>query len=197
MSRPFSQACENNKQYILDIIIQVYQAGDTVLEIGSGTAQHIIHFARHMPAVKWQPAELGENMSTLMEGLSGIELENILMPPLQLDVSDSWPLIEVDGIFSANCLHIMAEESVDDFFHGVGRILRPGGHLCVYGPFKYGGEFTTQSNADFDSSLKSRCPVSGIRDFEKVNQLAQDVGLQLVADHSMPANNQLLHWHKA
>lgn len=196
MSKPFSQACENNKQFILDVISQIFQPGETVLEIGSGTAQHILHFASHMPTVDWQPAELGENMTTLMEGLSDAQLANILMPPLQLDVSDAWPLLEVDGVFSANCLHIMAEESVDDFFHGVGRILRSGGNLCVYGPFKYDGKFTTQSNADFDSSLKSRCPVSGIRDFEKVNQLAGEVGLQLVADHSLPANNQLLHWRK-
>ena len=196
MNRPFSQACENNKPFILEIIRHVYQPGQRVLEIGSGTAQHVLHFARNMPQVNWQPAELEENIPTLLAGLEGEDLPNIILPPLVLDVSGSWPELRVEGVFSSNCLHIMPASSVNDFFAGIDQILLPGGNLCVYGPFKYQGEFTTLSNADFDRWLKARDPRSGIRDFETVNALAADIGLELVADHAMPANNQLLHWRR-
>jgi cyclopropane fatty-acyl-phospholipid synthase-like methyltransferase len=100
----------------------------------------------------------------------------------------------VDGIFSANTLHIMPAAHVEHFFHGVKRVLRPGGRLCVYGPFKYGGEFTTPSNARFDQWLKERNPLSGVRDFEQVAAWAREAGLRLRADHALPANNQLLVW---
>lgn len=196
MSKPFSQACENNKGPILEKISDVFQPGDTVLEVGSGTAQHILHFAANMPEVTWQPTELGENMHTLLAGLKGEERANILLPPLVLEACEKWPDIEVEGIFGANCLHIMSQKSVECFFEGVGRHLKPGGNLCVYGPFRYRGEFTTDSNAEFDQWLKARNPVSGIRDFERVDELAGNIGLTLVADHSLPANNQLLHWRR-
>lgn len=196
MSKPFSQACENNKGPILEKILAIFQPGDTVLEVGSGTAQHILHFATNMPEVTWQPTELGENMPTLLAGLEGEERDNIQLPPLVLEACEEWPDIEVEGIFGANCLHIMSQKSVECFFEGVGRHLKPGGNLCVYGPFRYKGEFTTDSNAEFDQWLKARNPVSGIRDFEMVDELAGNIGLTLVADHSLPANNQLIHWRR-
>ena len=117
--------------------------------------------------------------------------------PLVLDVADEpWPIGPVDGMFTANTLHIMRHEYVERFFRGAGHVLKEGGTLCVYGPFKYDGEFTTPSNASFDIWLKQRDPLSGVRDFEQVHAWAQEAGLELVADHNMPANNQLLVWRK-
>lgn len=197
MNKPFSQACENNKDPILEKIIHIFQPGDTVLEIGSGTGQHVLYFTTQLPEVTWLPAELNENMHTLLAGLEGEERSNLQLPPLTLDTSEEWPDIEVDGIFAANCLHIMSQNSVTCFFEGVGRLLRPGGNLCVYGPFKYQDQFTTESNAEFDQWLKARNPVSGIRDFEMVDELAAKEGLTLMADYSLPANNQLIHWQRA
>jgi cyclopropane fatty-acyl-phospholipid synthase-like methyltransferase len=196
MAKPFSQSCENNKQYILDIICHEFAAGSRVLEIGSGTAQHVAHFAAAMPAVQWLPSDLPRNLATVQAGLADCSLRNIATP-VALDVAaHAWPVAEVDGIFTANTLHIMSEDHVRLFFRGVQRVLRPGGTLCVYGPFKYGGEFTTPSNARFDVWLKERDPLSGVRDFERVDSLAQAAGLQLRADHAMPANNQLLVWDR-
>ena len=100
----------------------------------------------------------------------------------------------VDTVFSANCLHIVATDSVENFFAGVGMQLRAGGLLMVYGPFKYDGQFTSESNDRFDDWLKERNPQSGIRDFEWVNSLADRAGLDLLEDNPMPANNQLLVW---
>lgn len=194
-SRPYSQACENNKAFILEKLIPIVQPGDTVLEIGSGTGQHAIHFAGNLQGVTWQPAELREDQAVLLAGLEGHGLPNLL-EPVVVDVRDTWPQGQYDGVFSANCLHIMSAPCVELFFEGVGTLVKPGGYLCVYGPFNYNGTFTSQSNADFEQWLKARDPLSGIRDFEWVNSLAENAGFSLVEDHAMPANNRFLHWKR-
>ncbi|MEY4640050.1 MAG: hypothetical protein RLZZ227_44 [Pseudomonadota bacterium] len=197
MTKPFSQACENNKQHILDIIRAEFAPRSRVLEIGSGTAQHVTHFARALPDVSWLPSDIAANLETVHAGLADCSLANIATP-LALDVAQQpWPVSQLDGIFTANTLHIMSEMHVEDLFRGVQRVLRPGGRVCVYGPFKYGGEFTTPSNAQFDQRLKARDLRSGVRDFEWVNALAAQRGLRLRVDHAMPANNQLLVWDMA
>lgn len=196
MVRPFSQACENNKQYILDVIRHEFHAGNRVLEIGSGTAQHVRHFARALPEVQWLPSDIPDNLGTVQAGLADDAPPNVAAP-IALDVArQPWPVTGVDGIFSANTLHIMSESDVEHFFRGVKQVLLPGGTLCVYGPFRYHDEFTTPSNARFDLWLKERDPRSGVRDFERVDALARAAGLELRADHAMPANNQLLVWKR-
>lgn len=195
---PFSQSCENNKRFILDRIQDEFASGSCVLEIGSRTAQHVTFFAQQMPLVRWLPSDIPENMATLVECLDGQRYDNIAAP-VALDVTQNpWPLdpAGVDGAFSANTLHIMPLSAVECFFNGVGRVLRPGGKLCVYGPFKYGGDFTTTSNAQFDANLRSGNPESGLRDIEHVAALATAQNMHLLRDHAMPANNQLLIWQK-
>ena len=199
MTVPFSQACENNKRPILAHVQNVFKAGSTVLEIGSRTAQHVTFFAEMMPSVHWQPTDIAENIPILVEALAECKLANVA-PPVMLDVTmNPWPLDAMvtatfDGVFSANTLHIMPAPAVEHFFAGVGKALGTKGQLCVYGPFKYDGDFTTPSNADFNVWLKEKYPESGIRDFEWVDELARAQGLSLVNDFDMPANNQLLVW---
>jgi len=196
MSKPFSEACENNKVPILAVISGYFSPGDIILEIGSLTTQHVQYFARQMPRVTWQPSDIKANLDTVRAGLAGVDLDNIL-PPLPLDVTDdSWPLVMADGVFSANTLHIMPESHIGRFFRGVGTVLAPQGHLCVYGPFNYNGEYTSESNARFDQWLKAQGRHGGIRDFEVVNAHATQEGLVLVSDHEMPANNRMLVWQK-
>ncbi len=200
--KPFSQACENNKHFILDRIKGQFQAGTVVLEIGSRTAQHVTFFAAMMPTVRWLPSDIPENLATLIDCLDGDLHANIASPfaldvtqnPWQLSDADSDAGARVDGVFTANTLHIMPEAAVECFFRGVGRVLRPGGKLCVYGPFKYNGEFTTASNEQFDVHLRSQHAESGVRDFERVDDLAKEQNMQLMNVHEMPANNQLLVW---
>lgn len=194
MSKPFSQACENNKHAILEKLSAAFPPASVVLEIGTCTAQHVRWFAQAMPAVRWLPSDIPANLPIVRIGLSDCTLPNIAAP-LALDVAaEPWPVDCVDGIYTANTLHIMSIDHVAAFFRGVGRTLRPGGTLCVYGPLKYAGEFTTPSNARFDAWLKERDPVSGVRDVETLVAWAAAQGLELVADHAMPANNQLLVW---
>ena len=191
MTLQFSQACENNKAAILDILQNYFVDIDRVLEIGSGTGQHAVHFSKNLPHLLWQPTEQEEYLEGL---LCRVEQEGgkNLLPPLVLDVNCAWPVTQVSGIFSANTLHIMSWLEVEKLFSTLGNTLLPEGILCLYGPFNYNNNYVSDSNRKFDGWLKARDPQSGIRDFEAVLQLSEKAGLGLLEDHIMPANNRLL-----
>lgn len=190
---PFSQACENNKLPILEVLKRHLTSPQSVLEIAGGTGQHAAYFAAALPFLTWQSTDIPDNLPVLTPRINSAGLSN-LPPPQALDVNGDWPAQRYDAVFTANSLHIISTESVENFFTGVGSHLKAPGLLLVYGPFKYRGAFTTESNQRFDSWLKDRDPVSGVRDFEWVNSLAEQVGLSLIEDNPMPANNQLLVW---
>ncbi len=194
---PFSQACENNKQFVLEILQRHLSAGDRVLELAGGTGQHAVHFAQSMPGLHWQSSDIPSNVDILNLRIESAKLPN-LPAAIPIDVNASpWEFNKATAIFSANSLHIMSAPSVGNFFKGIGEHLEDDGKLIVYGPFKYAGEFTTESNAGFDLWLKDRDPVSGVRDFEWVTELASQVGLKLLEDNIMPANNQCLVWQRS
>jgi cyclopropane fatty-acyl-phospholipid synthase-like methyltransferase len=191
-----AEACERNKAPILQVLRTEFAASRAVLEIGSGTGQHAVYFAAHLPQLTWQPSEVASLLPALAERVR-LEGSPNLRAPIALDVrARPWPHAEADAIFTANTLHIMAWAEVEDFFHGVGAALGPGGVLCVYGPFNYQGRYTSASNAQFDAWLKARDPHSAIRDFEALNTLAAAQELMLAADHAMPANNRTLVWRR-
>lgn len=194
--KPYSEACEQNKDPILAVLREVFASHKKILEIGSGTGQHAVYFAHALPHLVWQTSDLPENHPGIRLWLNESGLTNVLAP-LVLDVAQrSWPIEKVDGIFSANAIHIMSWRCVQKMFEGIGRVLEPGGAACLYGPFNYGGSYTSESNARFDAWLKMRDPESGVRNFEDVDALAQAQGLHLVKDYPMPANNRSLVWEK-
>lgn len=196
MHKPFSQACENNKRPILAVLREAFAGLTEVLEIGSGTGQHAVFFAAELPALRWQPSDRAENLPGIRAWCGEAALPNLL-PVLELDVCQQpWPVAAADAVFSANTAHIMGWDGVEAMFAGVGGRLRPGGVFCLYGPFNYGGRYTSPSNAEFDTWLKSVDPVRGIRDFEAVDELARRTGLVLAGDHAMPANNRTLVWRR-
>ncbi len=198
MIKPFSQACENNKNPILKILKEAFAPVQSVLEIGSGTGQHAVYFAEHLPHLIWQPTDLEENLDGIACWIEEHNSLSNLKMPRSLDISNiPWPVAPVDGVFSANTLHIMGEPEVVQFFEGLSYALVSGGTLCIYGPFNYAGKFTSDSNAQFNKWLYQQNPKSAIRDFEWVSQLAENAGLVLVKDHPMPANNRLLQWRRA
>jgi cyclopropane fatty-acyl-phospholipid synthase-like methyltransferase len=166
-----------------------------VLEIGSGTGQHAVYFAARLPYLVWQTSELPVHHAGILAWLAEAQLPN-LRQPLVLDVAGDWPAATYDAAFTANTLHIMAWPLVERFFRGVRGVLAPGAVLAAYGPFNYGGAFTSESNAQFDRWLKSRDPASGIRDFDQVCALAAANGLAFVRDVPMPANNRTLLWRR-
>jgi cyclopropane fatty-acyl-phospholipid synthase-like methyltransferase len=194
---PFSEACERNKGPILDILRDAFAPARRVLEIGSGTGQHAVWFARHLTHLQWQPTDRATELPGLRERIADEGTPNLLAP-VELDVLVTpWPAPPADAVFSANTLHIMGWPGVEAFFAGIATVLaEDGATLAVYGPFRYRGSYTSPSNAAFDDWLKRRDPASGIRDFEAVDALARAAGLTLAADHAMPANNQLLVWRR-
>jgi len=180
---------------IAGILALYLDAADSLLEIGSGTGQHAVYFAARFPHLRWQASDLAAHLPGIRLWLDEAALPNLL-PPLPLDVNGAWPATRFDAVFSANSAHIMSDATVAAMFRGVPRVLEAGGVFALYGPFNYGGAYTSESNARFDDWLKARDPQSGIKDFERLDALAQEGGLRLIADHEMPVNNRTLVWRR-
>jgi hypothetical protein len=192
---PFSQACENNKNPILAILRRHLRGDESVLEIAGGTGQHCVYFTENFPELKWQSSDIPSNVKNLNLRINSTARDN-LPAAIPLDVNQPvWNCPDSEIVFTANSLHIMSARSVENLFRGLDQIGNTK-KLFVYGPFKYDHEFTTDSNANFDLWLKEQNAESGIRDFEWVCELASGVGLTLLEDNVMPANNQLLVWHR-
>ena len=196
MGKPFAESCEQNKAVILAVIKPLLQQARHVLEIGSGTGQHAVHFAAAMPHLEWFTSDRLEHHAGVRMWLSEAACENI-HEPLTLDVTQAeWPRLEVDAVFTANTAHIMSWEAVQAMFAGVGQVLEEQGLFLMYGPFNYNHRYTSDSNAQFDVWLKHRDPRSGIRNFEDLEVLAGQAGMTLAMDYAMPANNRILTWQK-
>ena len=194
--KPFAPACERNRDPILEVLRRQFARCRTVLEVGSGTGQHAVHFAAALPSLTWQCTDLPSRLPGIRQWLDEAGLPNT-PPPLPLDLAGPWPAGPYDGVFSANVLHIVDWPKVEAFFAGAARSLGDAGVLVVYGPFNEGGTYTSPSNRDFDAWLKARDARSGIRDIEAVQALAEAAGLQSVGDVAMPANNRCLVWRRS
>jgi cyclopropane fatty-acyl-phospholipid synthase-like methyltransferase len=170
--KPYSESCEQNREPILSVLRDVFADRRQVLEIGSGTGQHAVFFGQNLPHLTWQTSDLAPNHDGIRAWLHEAKLANVLFP-LLIDANDPvWPVKKMDAIFSVNAVHIMSWKEVLKLFEGIGKALTDDGVLCLYGPFNYGGKFTSESNARFDGWLKMHNPLSGVRDFEAVDQLA-------------------------
>ena len=201
-NKPFSQACENNKQPILKILTEVFSRRQHVLEIGTGTGQHAVFFGQHLPHLTWQTSDLLRNHQGINLWLDETNCANV-KKPIVIDLNkagaiskDTLSIDCIDGIYTANTLHIISWSLVVNFFNDIGNQLTPKASVCIYGPFKYQGKFTSESNAKFDLWLKERDINSGIRDIEAILSLADSVDLKLTDDHEMPDNNRLLVFSK-
>jgi cyclopropane fatty-acyl-phospholipid synthase-like methyltransferase len=193
LEKPLSEACVRNQAAILTQLRPLLTRPATVLEVGSGTGQHAIHFAAALPHIVWQSSDLPVHHPGIRAWLDEAGLPNT-PPPLALDVWGDWPARRFDAVFSANTLHIMSAAGVEQFFAGVGAVLHAGGLLVVYGPFNEHGVPTSESNRAFDTWLRARDPDAGLRDIGWLATLARKAGLTPQADHTMPANNRLLVW---
>jgi len=195
VEKPNAPSCERNREPILDVLNDHFADRRAVLEIGSGTGQHAIFFAAAMPHLTWQTSDRPENLPGIAAWLAEAALPNT-PAPLAFDVVDVWPEQRFDAIFSANTLHIMPWDAVESLFRGLPGLLAEGAKVAIYGPFNYGGRFTSESNAAFDLWLKGKAAHQGIRDFESVNALAERAGLHLIEDRAMPSNNRCLVWQR-
>ena len=190
--KPFSQACENNKDAILQVLERQLTAPGKLLEIGSGTGQHASFFARQLPHIIWQTSDLVENHPGILAWLAEFDGDNLL-PPMVLDVASTESWVEgVSAIFTSNTAHIMSWPEVLKMLDGVSRSLSSGGKFFIYGPFNYQNQFTSESNARFNDWLQQQAPHRAIRDFELLCAEASARGLILLEDNVMPANNRCL-----
>jgi len=196
MDKPFSAACERNKAPILQVLRPLYVGVTHVLEVGSGTGQHAVHFAAAMPHLQWQCSDVPAHLAGMKLWLDEAALPN-LPPPLALDVSQGLPRGPFDAVFTANTLHIMGWSEVQCLFDGLAACLCGNGLFTAYGPFNLGGRFTSEGNARFDAQLRQADPRRGIRDLEAVDALARAAGLQMLRDEPMPAHNRCVSWQRA
>ena len=193
--KPFSQACANNRAPILEQLREHFADVPQVLEIGSGTGQHAVFFAGHLPHLFWQTSDLAAHHAGIRAWIDEARLDNI-GAPLALDVCADWPPVTVHSVFSANTAHIMSDTAVAAMFAGVGERLAADGCFVLYGPFNRNGEYTSASNAAFDTYLKTQNPAQGLRDDRWLIELAASANMRLAADTDMPANNRLLVWRR-
>ena len=189
--KPFAQACEDNKGPILEVLAPLLADARRLLEIGSGTGQHAAHFGGCLPHLTWQTSDVAENLPGVRLWLAEAGLPN-LPPPIELDVTGDWPYGDYDAAFSANTVHIMGDAEVAALFAGLPKVLTPGAPFALYGPFNYGGRYTSDSNTRFDQWLKTRDAGSGIKDRDHLAALGEAQGLALAEDHPMPCNNRIL-----
>ncbi len=197
MEKPYSAACDRNKEPILEVLEKhILPTDRRLLEVGSGTGQHAVFLSPFFPQVEWYPTDLTENLPKINMWLKEANNPNI-QKPVRLDVSkDDFPKLKFDVVFTANTLHIMSWKNCKSFMKLLGNRLREDSRAFFYGPFKYNGEFTSESNAEFDSGLKLKNPESGIRAFEDVNNNMIKNGFELVQDYEMPANNRMLVYNR-
>lgn len=193
--KPDAPSCARNREPILEVLRDHFADRRKVLEVGSGTGQHAVFFAAALSHLVWQTSEREENLSGIAAWLDDAALPNT-PPPIELNVMGAWPKQRFDAVFSSNTLHIMGWSEVERFFLRLPEVLERDARLAIYGPFNYGGKFTSESNAAFDVWLKEQGAHRGIRDFEAVDALAAKAGLRLREDRAMPSNNRCLVWDR-
>jgi SAM-dependent methyltransferase len=183
-------AAERNKQPILEVLERVLPKRGLVLEIASATGQHVAHFARALPELTFQPSDFSEeHLQNVRARRAVVGLTNIL-PPVLLDVTQGrWPVERADAIFNANMIHISPWAATLGLFAGAERLLATGAPLVTYGPYKLHGEHVSESNVEFDASLRERDPSFGVRDVDEVSTVAEARGFTLEERVPMPANN--------
>lgn len=190
MNRRMAPAATRNRQPILDVLRPALPPEGLILELASGTGEHVAFFARVLPHLQWQPSDPDEQARRSIDAWAAEGETPNIRPAIALDVrQDDWPVDHADAILCINMIHISPWEATVGLMRGAGRLLRPGGLLYLYGPYRRDGAHTAPSNAAFDADLRARDPSWGVRDLEQVAAEAETNGLLLDRIVSMPANN--------
>ena len=185
-----SPAAERNKDPILAVLRRVLPAAGSVLEIASGSGEHVVHFARALPRLTWQPSDPDPQARASVAAWSAAEKLANVRAPLELDVrARPWPLAACDAIVCINMIHISPWRATLGLLRNAETALRPGGLLFLYGPYRRRGRHTAPSNEAFDRDLRSRNPEWGVRNVEDVIAEAESRKIELVEIVEMPANN--------
>jgi Protein of unknown function (DUF938) len=188
--RQYASATERNRDFILDVLRDVLPTTGVILEIASGSGEHIVHFARNFPSLVFQPSDPEpEALLSVAAWVEAAQVTNV-RAPIVLDASRShWPIASADGIICINMVHISPWDATVGLIRGAAATLPPGSPLYLYGPYKRKGFATAPSNQAFDRNLRDRNPAWGLRDLEAVAAIAQSVGFSVPTVTEMPANN--------
>jgi len=194
----FAPAAARNREPILAVLRRVLPAQGTVLEIASGTGEHAVHCAGHLPHLVWQPTDIDPDALASIAAHRGAAGLPNLRPPLALDVTaPDWSVAQAHAVVCINMIHIAPWAAAEGLMAGAGRLLAPGSTLYLYGPFKEDGRHTAPSNAAFDASLRALDPAWGVRDAGAVCDLAARHGFAFVERVAMPANNLSLVFRRS
>ncbi len=195
-ARQFAPATERNREYILKVLLKVLPQDGTILEIASGTGEHAVFFAPQISPRIWQPSDPNPILRDSINAWREHSPANNLHPPLDIDARKLvWPVEQekaiapITAIVNINMIHISPWEACLGLMSGAGRVLPSKGILYLYGPFKRKGQHTAPSNASFDLSLRSQNREWGVRDLERVIEIASKEGLKFLEVIEMPANN--------
>ncbi len=197
MSRLDSPSAERNKEPIAAILASVLPPAGTVVEIASGSGQHVVHFAKRFSNLVFQPSDPAAGARASIDAHRADEGLVNVRPALHIDVIDpGWESAlhgaSVAAIACINMIHIAPFEATDGLFRGAARLLLAGAPCVLYGPYRFGGHFRAESNAAFDESLRSRDPRWGVRDLDDVTTIAEAVGFERRDVFDMPANNHMV-----
>lgn len=188
--RQYAPAIARNRDFILDVLRDVLPTTGVILEIASGSGEHVVHFARNLPSLVFQPSDPEPDaLLSVAAWMKAAEVTNV-RAPIVLDASRSpWPIASADGIICINMVHISPWDASVGLIRGAAAILSPGSPLYLYGPYKRKGFATAPSNEAFDRNLRDRNPIWGLRDLEAIAAIAQSAGFSIPDIAEMPANN--------
>lgn len=189
-------ATARNRDPILAVLREILPGEGLVLEVASGTGEHVVHFARALPLRQFQPSDVDPSaLASIQAWREHEQLPNV-MPPIELDArASTWPIDRADAILCSNMVHISEWDATRGLLRGAARILPAGGLLVLYGPYMLDGRHTADSNAAFDASLRARDATWGVRDLREVEREAARCGLALGKTVQMPANNMIAIFH--
>jgi cyclopropane fatty-acyl-phospholipid synthase-like methyltransferase len=200
-ARQYAPATERNRQPILEVLTRVLPTTGNILEIASGTGEHAVFFASHLPSCRWIPSDLSRLSRESITAWKNANAVTNLDEPMNIDVTQSSWIAEakkkeIDAIVNINMIHISPWQACLGLMAGASQILSTGGIIYLYGPYKRNGEHTSPSNDSFDHSLRDRNSEWGVRDLEKVIEVAAAENFKLQEVIEMPANNLSVIWHK-
>jgi hypothetical protein len=188
--RLFSPSAARNREPITDVLRGVLPSRGLVLEIASGSGEHVAHFAAQFPQLTFAPSDASAKARDSIEAWIAATGAQNIHPPLSLDAAQApWPLERAEAVICINMVHISPWPATQGLFAGAARILPAGAPLYLYGPYKRGGVHTAPSNAAFDASLRAEDPSWGVRDLKAVADLGRDAGFEGPEIIEMPANN--------
>ncbi len=188
--RLFAPAAARNRDPILQVLRAILPTSGLALEIASGSGEHVVHFATHLPTLTFRPSDLdAATRASVSAWIASAGVANV-MAPLALDAAKTpWPIVRADAVICLNMIHISPWSATAGLFEGAGAILPAGAPLYLYGPYKRNGAHTAQSNAEFDASLRAKNAAWGVRDLEAVADCAAAKGFSGPEIVEMPANN--------